>query len=133
MKEPNGLERCQLINGLEKNNGLERTLLMRSIERIQLPWNKSTDKWSWKKSMVLKDFTCKWSWKNLMVFKNHFKTIYHVNSFKTICFFQDNLLFDFKTIYQDHWTFTRTFFSWHLSRPLGSFKTIYQLNSFKHH
>ena len=55
LKEYNGLGSSQLINGLE---------------RAQLPWKKSIDKWSWKKSMVFKDFNCEHSWKSPMILKD---------------------------------------------------------------
>ena len=35
------------------------------------------------------------------------------------------------SFFQDHWVFSRPFIKWPLSRPLGSFKTIHQVTSFK--
>ena len=66
---------------------------------------------------------------NTIYHVNSFKTIHELASFKTIAFFQQHLSSEF---FQDHLGFFSTpFISWHLSRPLGFFKTIYQWTSFK--
>ena len=56
LKEPNDLERCQLINGLEKKtNHLERIHMINGVERMQWFWKKPIDAWYWKGPMVLKE------------------------------------------------------------------------------
>ena len=53
----NGVERFQLINGLEKiTNGLERIHMINGVERMQWTWKRSNDEWFWKDPMVLKEF-----------------------------------------------------------------------------
>ena len=98
---------------------LERSQLINGHEGMQWSWKKSTDKWSRKNPLVLKEFT--WQLAS-------FKTIHQFTSFRTIALFQYHLSGEF---YQDHKFLSRPFISWLLSGELGSFKTIHQLSSLK--
>ena len=46
LENHNGLEQCQMV--FKECNGLERVQLMNGVEWTQWSWKMSTNKWSWK-------------------------------------------------------------------------------------
>ena len=129
LKETNGLERSELINGLERAH----TRPMDSFDHLSVDFFQDH---SFFQDHLSVDFFQDHKFPSRPFINSllsrpllSFKTIYHMASFKTFSFFQDHYQFtSFKTIYHLASFKTFSFFQDHLS--LTSFRTI---NFFQDH